>query len=332
MLLYIKWMLFVIILAGLAFFIAQTDLGTMQQSFIQLGWRGFGWVMLITFAAYFVAAIGWKICLPNTKYNLFQVFIVRQVGEVITLINPTGIVGGEAAKWALMEKDGSGKKELAASIMVARIILIYTQLFCFVAAYLLLYFSGMQFPHFVNTAVFLLYTFIILLVLLLIMFSRKQKGLQENKSLPANVFRKYLYKLQEATKEALLFFREHPKRVFHSSVMGLFHWVVGGLEIYFILQFLGISIDVTTSVFVDLGVVFFKTMGVLVPGQIGIEEWGNKTMLETTGIQNATTWIVVSLIRRARQLCWIGLGLLGYFFLHPSLPVLQNRPNGNIIH
>jgi len=64
-----------------------------------------------------------------------------------------------------------------------------------------------------------------------------------------------------------------------------------------------------------MGVIFFKTIGAVVPGQIGIEEYGNKVMLETIGVQSNEIWLVVTLMRRARQLFWLGIAGIFIFFI-----------------
>ncbi len=42
----------------------------------------------------------------------------------------------------------------------------------------------------------------------------------------------------------------------------------------------------------------FKAAGAIVPGQIGVEEYGNKVMLDVIGIVSNEIWLVVTLIRR----------------------------------
>lgn len=54
-----------------------------------------------------------------------------------------------------------------------------------------------------------------------------------------------------------------------------------------------------------MGVIVFKTVGAIVPGQIGVEEYGNKVMLDAIGIVSNEIWLVVTLMRRGRQLFWL---------------------------
>ena len=107
-----------------------------------------------------------------------------------------------------------------------------------------------------------------------------------------------------------------------SFLASCLHWIVGSLEFYFILLFLGVKTTVAKALLVDMGVIVFKSAGAFIPGQIGIEEYGNKVMLGIIGIAGGTIWITVSILRRARQLAWILLSLLVYFIQFHGRPVV----------
>jgi len=332
MLRYIKWILFAIILVGLIWFIRETDFKAMSFSLQKVGWGGFSLILLSTFCAYLLATMGWKCCLPKTQYSILQLFLIRHIGEVVTLINPTSVVGGEATKWTLMNDDKIGKKEVAISILVSRIILIYTQLICFGIVFISLLLSGTRFPLILTRTVCILYGLII--VLLFVFYRRHQSNTINQTSTPIpkkGWLNRSLLQLQTVIADSFSFFKANPKAVLWSTISGVLHWVIGALEIYLILYYLGYHTTLSQSIFMDLGVVFFKTGGAFIPGQIGVEELGNKVMLETIGIPNAEVWVTLSFIRRARQICWICFGFLGYAFMHQLLKIQNSIPHGNII-
>lgn len=330
MLRYIKWIVFVIILIGLIWFIRGTDMNAMSISLQKIGWGGFGIILSTTFFAYLSATIGWKFCLPKTRYSILQLFMIRHIGEVVTLINPTSIVGGEATKWTLMNDDQVGKKDVAVSIMVSRIILIYTQLICFGIVFISLLLSNNTFPFVITRTIGIFYgaTF---LIMLFIWYRYKTTDPTNIHSEKKGLLYQYLYKLQTVVASSFSFFKNQPKAVVWSSVFGLLHWIIGALEIYLILYYLGFQCTLSQAIFIDLGVVFFKTAGASIPGQVGIEELGNKMMLEMIGISNTEVWIILSLVRRARQICWICFGLLGYAFIHQLLRIPNSIPHGSIV-
>lgn len=92
-------------------------------------------------------------------------------------------------------------------------------------------------------------------------------------------------------------------------------WFFGALEFFIILRMLAIPVGYPDALAIEMGVIFFKTIGAVVPGQIGIEEYGNKVMLETIGVQSNEIWLVVTLMRRARQLFWLGIAGIFIFFI-----------------
>lgn len=81
------------------------------------------------------------------------------------------------------------------------------------------------------------------------------------------------------------------------------------------LKFLGLKVSIVQALVVDLGVVFFKAAGAFIPGQLGIEEYGNKIMLMSIGIPGAEAWVTASILRRGRQLVWIAFGIVVYFLI-----------------
>jgi uncharacterized protein (TIRG00374 family) len=305
-------------------------MNTMSVSLQKIGWGGFGMILLTTFLAYLSATIGWKFCLPKTRYSILQLFMIRHIGEVVTLINPTSIVGGEATKWTLMNDDQVGKKEVAVSIMVSRIILIYTQLICFGIVFISLLLYNNSFPVAITRTIGIFYG-VIFLVILFIWYRYKTTDATIIQSEKKGLLYKYLFKLQKVVIASFSFFKTQPKAVLWSSISGLLHWVIGALEIYLILYYLGYQCTLSQAIFIDLGVVFFKTAGASIPGQVGIEELGNKMMLEMIGINSAEVWVTLSLVRRARQIFWICFGLLGYAFVHQLLRKPNSIPHGSIV-
>jgi glycosyltransferase 2 family protein len=92
------------------------------------------------------------------------------------------------------------------------------------------------------------------------------------------------------------------------------HWVMGGTEFMMILRFMGVHINIFEACLIDSGVGFFKALGILIPGQLGVEEYGNKFMLNTVGVQNQEVWVTASILRRSRQIFWILFGVVVYFW------------------
>ena len=80
-----------------------------------------------------------------------------------------------------------------------------------------------------------------------------------------------------------------------------------------------------------MGVIIFKSAGAFVPGQLGVEELGNKMMLQIIGIATGSVWISTSILRRARQLFWITVGFILYLLIKKDHKQRSTVQNGNII-
>lgn len=86
-------------------------------------------------------------------------------------------------------------------------------------------------------------------------------------------------------------------------------WMLGVLETMVILWVLDLPVDVGTAAVIEaLGSgVRFATF--LVPGSLGVLEGANAGVFAALGL-GASSGLAFSLVRRARQMVWIGLGLL----------------------
>jgi len=121
--------------ASLLLFIRATDLQKVINAIQQVGYQ-FILLLLITLMAYFFGTLSWRYCLGNSSRNIFtgNLFLIRHVGETVSLINPASIIVGETVKVFLLSNHKIEKNTAIASILVSRIIMIITQLLLFTAA------------------------------------------------------------------------------------------------------------------------------------------------------------------------------------------------------
>jgi len=124
-----------------------------------------------------------------------------------------------------------------------------------------------------------------------------------------------LNSIRDINQEAHIFYSNNKGRFFWAFLLSALHWVLGAAEFYLILKVLGLDISVVNAIAIEMGVILFKTVGAIVPGQVGVEEYANKVMLEAVGIAGNEVWLVVSIMRRARQLFWVGVAGVFYFFM-----------------
>jgi|SRR5690606_9552534 len=313
-----KILILAFVVVPIMIFILQVDFVLVWEGLRRIG-SGFFVILLVTFIAYTLGTMGWWICLGSERSNisLWQLFGIRQVGETVGLYNPSSVVGGDMLKNELLKSYSISKDRALESVVVSRVTALLSQQLllavslCWLAATIAT--SLQTFGRYgIAVLIGLLLLFKIFFFYLL---NRKRNQVLPNLEDCCSIwqrFRRILYKL---TTQAQYFF-QHKKKLFWWSYFFFFlHWVVGGLEFYLILRFLNYDIELMDSVWMDMGVMLFKSVGAFIPGQLGIEELGNKLLLASISIQAASVWVTVSILRRARQLCWIIVGAICYIFI-----------------
>jgi len=332
----IKLILILIILIFIGIFILNTDFSASKKELQTIGSK-FIYLIGITFLAYFFATWSWHICLGENrgKISLLKLFAIRQVGETVGQYNPTSIVGGDLLKAEMLKPYGIPAEEALNSVATSRITVVLSQILLFLTACLWL--SGTEPAQFVIKRLGIsFYIFIGLLIFLnlaflywLIFSDPKQKNDSENN--PKSLFGKLKYKTQQLFFNIRTSYRFNPRLFWHSYLLAAIHWVIGSLEFYLILLFLGYDVVPMHGLLLDMGVIVFKSAGAFVPGQLGVEEIGNKMMLQIIGISVGSIWISASILRRVRQLFWIAIGFLLYLFIKKDFKQTSTFHNGNII-
>ncbi len=316
---YLKYIIAVILLISLIFFVANTDLDTIVDSVRKVGWD-FIYIIIATGLSYLMAAIAWKYCFsePN-KLSISELFYLRLVGENVTIFNPTSIIGGEASKIYLLGKRGISPKEGLQSVVLSRGILIFTQvsLFVIVSAFYLWYAKRIS----------MVMVFVILFGLFMAIFGLYSLAskIVEKGTNDSRFQNKYWLKFVDFLVQTFRSIKEN-KNVPTIMLFSSLHWIVGAVEFYLLFRFIGMSVDFFTTLFMDMGIVSFKSFGAFIPGQIGFEEYGNKIFLLAIGIVDNATWLYISVMRRAKQLFWLLFGFVLYFFIERNF---QPKKGGN---
>ena len=309
-----------LILLCFGFFIRSMDLSKVADAIRHLGYR-FGWLLLATFAGYFFATVGWQFCMgmQGKQLSLNKLFLVRQIGEAVSVINPTNAVGGEAMKMYLLRGTSVSQATLLTAALVSRTLMVVAQVVLFLVTAAVLKGPALQLPG-SFTSVFIAGAFLIATILLVKYrdFFRKQMlhtrwGRKlASRAAPAKA------RLENVRTDLQAYFRNSPKAMLAALLFFTLYWVSDSMELYLILYFLDVKVTVLQAVMANTGVAFYKAAAGFIPGQIGVEEYANRVMLGAVGAPGEEIWLTVSLIRRTRQLCWIVFGLLIYLIRYKN--------------
>jgi hypothetical protein len=297
----VTWIIAICIIVSMIAFIQATDFERVVSAIQKVGCK-FSLLLLVTFVAYLFGTISWQCCLGEHSgvVSTGKLFLIRHVGETVSLFNPASIIGGDAVKTFMLSTYRIDNRKVLISVLLSRMIMVFTQLLLFITAIVMLV---IQNPGHV----------------MLVFHGGKLAGVFSFMQLKAGSL---CLKIKEARAELPLLLKLNREMLVLSCVFALLHWIFGSLEFYFILKFMGLKVSVTQALVVDMGVIFFKAAGAFIPGQIGIEEYGNKIMLMAIGIPDAEVWITASILRRARQLVWVAFGIGVYFLIFKKRKVL----------
>lgn len=310
-----------IVIFSLICFLGFTDLSAVSVQLESIG-NQFYLILLISAFSFFLGSLAWKYCFQMpSKIPFFKLFLTRTIGETIAFINPTSIVAGEASKVQLLSNLKIPLRDKTDSIFIARIILISSQLV--LAVICMLWFGAMH-----GLLLSMLAGFLVIVAIGFIIYFNVNKFLQYRNRGSTSQFQKSLfyYKIHSLRffHRFILFVKHRKKQFGIAFTISSLHWLVGAFELYYILYLLNIDASLIKTLSMDTGVIILKSVGGFVPGQIGIEELGNKWMLALIGIKTAGIWISVSIIRRARQLIWIILSMLVYSLILIKTKKIQN--------
>ncbi|TJY62409.1 flippase-like domain-containing protein [Sphingobacterium alkalisoli] len=316
---HLKLILLFSVLAFIGVFIWKTDLTAVAKEINNIGFRVI-YIFACTFCAYLLGTWGWRACLgaDKKKISISQLFIVRQIGETVGLYNPTSVVAGDLFKVELLKRYGINTQIGLNSVLISRITAVLSQILLFLSTMLWLLLSPL------NTRIsnlFGIWFYILIGVLIVAKIAlfvwlgtskRFKRPLVNNNG---SAWKRISDHINSSLFDIKFFFQNDKRAFWCSYFLFLLHWIVGSFEFYLILRFLGYHVTALHGLFLDMYSITFKSLGAFIPGQLGIEELGNKLALSTIGIASVSLWITVSLLRRTRQLFWISIGFILYFLI-----------------
>lgn len=313
----IKTGLFATIFVLMVIFISRVDFQLVFAYIRSLGVAIIA-IIMATFGAYMLATRAWQICLGSDhkfRTSIWDLFAIRQIGEALTLINPTNIIAGEASKVYMLGSFGIRRNKATHSIIISRLLIITSYLMLTAFSLSVLFTQSFENS---NLKIVLVVLISGLIAAQLFSFRVATGRLSISKIIspiiyliPSSGLKDKLIK--GINNVQILLDDDHRKKkhiLICAFIFSMLHWILGTFEFFIILNGLDIQSTFLDAMVLEAGVMFFKSIGGFIPGQLGIEEYGNKLMLGFLGIPSLEIWMAVSILRRARQIFWLVLGIL----------------------
>jgi len=317
-----RWQLF-LLAAGLLLFAAlvyaagpRAVLATLSR----LGWLT-PLLALPYFTSYAVDCIGWWWVLshrlgqrdgPWRTPGLPRLFGIRAAGEAVNAITPTAYFGGEPLKAWLLTGYGVPLGYALASVLISKTALMLTQgLFVFLGGLIALQWwrSSIPLPLAAGGGILLMALVAAGLVGLqrrglfglLLSLSRRLTG---RRRLLAS------WEAELAGVDRLLhdFYADHLQDFLICCTFHFLGWVVGALEVYVVLRMLGQPVDFLAAFAIEALAGVAKLAALIVPASLGVQEGGQVLIFVAFGL-GAPLAMTFSVIRRCRELIWVGFGL-----------------------
>ncbi len=299
-------------LAGILWHVGLTPL---IHTFHQFGLLALLLIFVPMVGVYLLEAYGWQLTLGNhvEKVGFWRLFAIRMVGEVINVTTPTGYMGGEPMKAYLLRRYDVRMVDGMASVVTAKTIMTLAQIMFIVLGLGLMFgILGMTDQNLfaaligVGTLLFGLGLFMMvqrygLAVGLLTCFRRLK--------LSISYLEKRESQLIELDHTIRQFYAERRTTFLFALSVYFLGWLMESLEVYAILYFLGVDVDVLSSVSIAALAVLIKGGTFFIPGSLGAQEGGYLLMLLGFGYDEVTG-VAFALVRRMREVIWIMIGLV----------------------
>ncbi len=303
----------------LAVLVWQNDPVAILATIRRLSWR---LVIVVLFPAVLVTVfdtLGWRFAFARDRVAFPVLVAARVAGEAFNLTTPTANVGGEAIKAFLLREHVPLEESLPSVIVAKTTITIGQALFLlvgFAVAWAILPPGSAllhSMPWFLGIEVVLLGVFVAAQMYGSTMGSAtRMLGMLGVRSVENAAG--MMVSVDDALRS---FYRREPSRLALSIGFHFVAWLLGSIEVYLTLAFLGIHVSWGTATVIEAFGTAVKVATFLIPASLGVLEGGFAAAFAAFGL-GAPIGISFSLIRRARELVWAGLGMLAFAAMRPD--------------
>jgi glycosyltransferase 2 family protein len=291
-------------------------------------------VMLIPSAImYTVEAYGWKVTLgPSAKdIPFWRVLAIKTAGEVVNLTTPAGYIGGEPVKAYLLTKHHVPMVEGLASVVIAKTTKTIAEVLFILLGITLAFWRVDSDGSLGQTVVAALVSVTLLLLVTSSLVYAQREGfftwlLEFTRKIGLKI--RFLEAREEQLRSLdrmiLEYYRHNRRAVYSSTGLFFLSWLAEALEVYVIIWYLGGPALVLSAISINALSVFIKGGSFFIPGSLGAQDIGNFYLLKDFGYSDVAG-VTFALLRRFRELVWIGIGLLCLALLGGHAAVIQER-------
>ncbi len=292
--------------------------GNIYDAAAQLGPAALVVMLIPSLIMYVIEAYGWKVTLGPSAHHVpfWRLLAIRTAGEVVNMTTPTAYVGGEPLKAYLLKKDNVPMVDGMASVVIAKTTMTIAEvLFILLGITLTVWLLGDNGSSGQTVAAALLSVGLLTFGTAGFIFVQR-KGLftwilecLRKFGLTIHFLESREEKLRSLDRTILEFYVHHRPAFYTSTGLFFLGWMAEALEVYVIISYLGGPAMAFSAIAIGALSVFIKGGTFFIPGSLGAQDGGNLLLLKAFGYSDVTG-ITFALLRRFRELVWIGIGLL----------------------
>ena len=226
--------------------------------------------------------------------------LLRWIREGVNNLLPLAQIGGEVVAWNLLRQRGAKSSTAIAGTVADLTMEMVTQILFTILGVVLLVMSGAD----RSSAAILASGLVLATLFMAALFLALRLGF-------AAVIEKSLLRLGrlmgwagaahvEGLNQALMECYRQPARVRQAAFWHLLSWLLGAVEVWLALKFLGRDVDLATCLVIESLGQAAKALGFAIPGALGIQEGGYVMVCGAFGLP-ADLGIALSLMKRLRE-------------------------------
>ncbi len=311
-----RWVYFGIGICVLLLILENIDFNSVFDLLIMFGWLGFSVVVAVYLLAFWIDALSWLLAIDTAPVSwrwTWKVFAARMAGEAYNALIPAAGIGGEPIKAEILKRRfGVSLKVGGASLVIAKTVnMIALVAFLILGFVMILGVEGLSGS--IKTLAGLGLATIVSSTATLFILQRYKLTSQVARRLANAInldwIRRSLIHLDDIDQIFVSFYRYRGSRFRWSLSLAFINWLLGVVEIYVVMHFLGYPVDWTAAWIIEAATQLMRTAAFFIPAAIGVQEG---TFLFICGLLtgNPTLGMATALIRRAREILWIILGLI----------------------
>ena len=280
---------------------------------VQVAKVGYGILVIvgIYFVAFFVDSFSWQMTIRGVPLNgiwAYRIWKLRMIGESFNSVIPAGGMGGEPVKAAMLKTHyGINLHDGAASLILAKTINVIALVIFLIGGFVLMIEGGAlpRVYEYVAGAGLLAFALGVFLFFVIQRFSiTSLTGTWISQWRVGRRFESVLYHIHGMDGRLVDFYTQAKGRFAGALFLALVNWMLGVVEIYYTLVFLGNPVTWAEAWIIEAVAQMVRTGAFFIPAAIGVQE-GAFLLVCGAITGSASVGVAVSVIRRIREVTWI---------------------------